>query len=329
MKQEGKHPIIVDAGDLLFERKVIQDRHEESWPYKARQMLKGYEMLGVEAINVGEFDLAAGVDFLKELAHNTDIPFLSANLRDAETGELIFQPYLIEKRGPFQVGIIGLTSDVPKAASELKVDDFIEIGRATMAELKDKTDIMVVLVNVDTRQMEQVRKQFADADFIFPSRSTARTRPEQVQPVDGPKLYSSSIEGKYVALVDLTITNLDSPFVDVGVHKKRYKDLQRRLDNLRRGRDENRSLQELYADNPNILRIVKRYEAQMEAAQKALQHERVNQLSYDLVPLGKKMDDDPQMLRFVDDVLATAKKMDAEAVYTNGPVRNLGKVKEK
>ena len=61
-------------------------------------ILDGYEKIGCDAINVGHYELAAGLPFLKEMDTECDIPFISANLRDTGTGELLFDPYVEVRR---------------------------------------------------------------------------------------------------------------------------------------------------------------------------------------------------------------------------------------
>ena len=72
VKKEGKSPVILDAGDALFESSnTIMKQNLASSKFKAQSLVKGYEVIGYEAINVGAFDLAAGYEFLKTVSDGT------------------------------------------------------------------------------------------------------------------------------------------------------------------------------------------------------------------------------------------------------------------
>ena len=91
-REAGKNPIILDAGEVLFESNSIIKQNLEASKYKAKAMVDGYETIGYDAVNVGGYDLAAGYSFLKSIADSTSISFLSANLVDKESGDHVFDP---------------------------------------------------------------------------------------------------------------------------------------------------------------------------------------------------------------------------------------------
>ena len=81
LRTEGKNPIIIDAGDLFFSTTNLNENNIESEEFRADAVLKGYDKIGYDAINVGKYELLNGLSFLKIMTSKTDIPFLSANLR--------------------------------------------------------------------------------------------------------------------------------------------------------------------------------------------------------------------------------------------------------
>ena len=102
--------MILDAGEVLFDSPLVLDNTRYADEYKARNIIKGYEKIGCDAINIGGYELAGGVKFLQSIMDSTDIPFISANLRNKSTGKLFTDPYVIVDRGSFRIGVIGLTS---------------------------------------------------------------------------------------------------------------------------------------------------------------------------------------------------------------------------
>ena len=79
LNNEGKNVVILDAGDLLFNNSVLVDVQSEADKLRAQTVIKGYEKIGCDVVNVGGFDMAAGIDYLQQIVDSTDIPFISAN----------------------------------------------------------------------------------------------------------------------------------------------------------------------------------------------------------------------------------------------------------
>ena len=101
LKMEGKNPIILDAGDLFFSTTNLNKDNIESEEFRAGAVIEGYNKIGCDAINVGKYELLNGLSFLNSMSEKTDIPFISANLKNPKTNELLFEPYLILNRGSF------------------------------------------------------------------------------------------------------------------------------------------------------------------------------------------------------------------------------------
>ena len=60
------------------------------------------------------------------MSSKTEIPFLSANLRDVNTKKLLFEPYIVLERGDLSFGVIGVTSLLPDTSTVVFADEFIE-----------------------------------------------------------------------------------------------------------------------------------------------------------------------------------------------------------
>jgi 2',3'-cyclic-nucleotide 2'-phosphodiesterase (5'-nucleotidase family) len=285
----------------------LSEQSRQAELYKARAFLEGFAKIGCDAINVGGYDLAAGYPFLRSLADSVNVPFISANLRDTTSGELAFPPYRIVTNGPFKIGIVGVTNLLPAHVTDLTMDNYIQAGQHYLDELRDKVDVLVMLLNAVRRDYLNARNAFKAADYLFVSRGTALTRPHQIQSTGGPYQYSCGKQGKYLSVVELTITDLDSPFVDISASQQRINNIKRRFESLQK-RDPERPLEEIYADQPNVLRLIKDYRNQLAEAEKTLARA-VNPSVYRTVPMDRKIKDDPEMLAFVNEILAKEKRM--------------------
>jgi 2',3'-cyclic-nucleotide 2'-phosphodiesterase (5'-nucleotidase family) len=307
VRESGIDPIILDAGDALFSTFVLTKETEPESRLKAEAIAYGFQKFGADVLNVGGFDLAKGYDYLRQLADSLKLTYISANLIDATTGELVFPAYQIIEKGGLKVGIIGLTDLLPPTVKDLKSKDIIETGRQLIKELKQQVDVIVMLVNVERSQVENITSAFADADYIFTSRSTYRTRPGTNQLSKGPLVYASGNQGKYLTRVDLTILKPDSAVVDISRLQARLNVINRRMESLQK-RDPEKPLEEIYADKPNLLKTIARYRDDKATLEKELQAA-TNRSVYTSVALSKKIKDDPEMLAFMDSVLAECEKV--------------------
>ena len=307
MRNAGENPVILDAGDLFFSTPNLNSGNSQSELHRANAIMSGYEKIGCDAINVGKYELLAGLSFLKEQASKTSIPFVSANLRDATTGELLFDPYVIIDRGTLKVGIIGLTNLVPDTMKTITVDDYQKAGKDFITDIKNKVDIVVLMVNSDRNSYKSLPDEFPDADFIYVSGSTMRTRPNMPQKNGGPYLYSNGKQGKYLTVIDLDVKSGEEPIIDVSSIQDKKKSFNRRLDRLQK-KDPDKQLEEIYANQENVLSLIERYRKGLFEAEAALVAA-VNTMNFQSVPLSRKIQDDPEMIAFVDETLATCNSL--------------------
>lgn len=91
--RKKQHVILVDAGDMLFPDEAIDPAQAEQRRIKADLILGSNAVMKVDALGLGDQDLAYGVSFLKEMQKKHGSPFLSANLLDKSTGKPVFTPH--------------------------------------------------------------------------------------------------------------------------------------------------------------------------------------------------------------------------------------------
>ncbi len=307
IREKGKDPIILDAGEVLFTSSLVLDNTRSADEYKARNIIKGYEEIGCAAINIGGYELAGGVDFLRSIMDATDIPFISANLRVKSTGKLFAEPYVIVDREPFRIGVIGLTSLLLDGNKTIEMEDIYESGKKYIKEIRKKADLVVMLVNADRKEKQDLQDEFRDADYIVMSRDISRTRKGQPQPKDRPPLFIPGKQGKYMAFLELDISHIDSPFVDISYYNKLSENSERRLANYQK-KDPDTPLKDLYADNQAVYRQIVTLEKQLEEANTNIAHAS-NKIQFDLIPMSRKIKDDPEMLAFVDQCLSKDKEL--------------------
>ena len=302
MRQEDLDPVILDAGDLFFSTLVLNDSNRVSEQFRANAILKGYEKIGCDAINVGQYELSAGLEFLLESAQKSTIPFISANLRYSDNYKLIFDPYLLIRRPGLTIGVIGLTNLVPKTINTVVVENYLASGRRFIDRIRDRVDIVVLLVNSERKSYNLLAQEFPEADLIYTSGSTMMTRPMMRQTEEGPYLYSSGREGRYLNVTSLNIVDKGKPLVNVSYIEENMKYTKRKLDRLG-DKDPEKTLDELYVNQENVMNVIAQGRAILTRAAATLDNA-VNTLHFQNVAMDKNIKDDVNMVAFVNESLS-------------------------
>jgi 2',3'-cyclic-nucleotide 2'-phosphodiesterase (5'-nucleotidase family) len=157
--------LVVDAGDFAPDASNPIEQARIEFQFHAM------EMLGYDAIGVGERELNFGVAKLKALAASSKVPVLSANLVDKASGKPAFMPYVVVKKGNLKVGVfsvMGPKIDLPAgAASELVVTDAVEAARASVAALRKECDVVVAMTHVGRVEGEDIAAQVPGIDVVI------------------------------------------------------------------------------------------------------------------------------------------------------------------
>lgn len=310
MRDAGIDPLVLDAGDLFFSTTKLDVNNKESELYRAEAILEGYNRIGCDAINVGHYEMLNGLTFLKEMAGKTEIPFLSANLRDSKSNELIFEPFHIIEKGEIKVGIIGVTSKLPDTCKSMIADNYIEAGNHYIDQVSKQADIIVMLVNSDRGSQGELPNHFSNADFIVTSGSTNMSRANSPQKNGGPYFYSCGKQGKYLLVVNVDIKDSGVPIVDISSHEKKLKSIKKRFERLQK-KDPDKTLEEIYEKQENVLKLIAQYRDDLIQSETAI-NAAVNTLEFQTVALNRKVQDDPELLAFVDKSLAACSSLKSE-----------------
>jgi 2',3'-cyclic-nucleotide 2'-phosphodiesterase (5'-nucleotidase family) len=319
IRATGKDPLLVDAGDFFFSTPQIDLSNKQSEKFRAEYILEGFETIGYDVLNVGHYELLAGLPFLKKMSKKANIPFISANIKDLNSKELIFKPYQIIEKNGLKIGVIGLTNKLPDSSKSMIADDYIKAGLEYVKEVSLKSDLIVLLVNADRSSQSSLVDTFPDVDFIVTSGSTNMSRKNSPQKEGGPYFYSCGKQGKYLLSVDMNVQNIKKPIVDISNHKNNLKSINKRFERLQK-KDPEKTLEEIYQDQSNVLSLIQKYRIELEDSKKAIASA-VNTVEYNTIGLNRKIEDDKEMLAFVDKALvkcnAYAPKMDKKQKSQN------------
>ena len=309
MRENGQSPIVLDAGYMFYSTNKINTNNIKSEKHRCMTMLDAYDKIGYDGINIGNYELLTGIDYLINLQNKfPSLSFLSSNIKNINTDEFIFSPHKIVKRGSLDIGIIGVTNMVPDTMKSVKVVDYIKAGNDQINKIKDKVDVIVMLVNSDRSTHNTLPDKFKNADYIFLSGSTNRTSPTAVQKSGGPFMYSNGKQGKYLTIIDLELNDSSSDIIDVSTFERKIKQLNNRLKRLQK-KDPDKELEEIYSNQEKILNMVKQYRKELISADSSL-NKAVNKTKFTSFALNRKIKDDPELLAIVNGAIETCNSLD-------------------
>ena len=144
LRRRHRNLLLVDAGNVLFGR--------DSLTSHGRVMADAYRVLGYDAINLSYQDFRLGKQITLRSIEQFNLPVVSANLLDAETGQPLVRRFILQSVAGRQVAVIGLTQR-PAALDRLP---HLQRQLAGLKILDPVTALEPVLTEVHERGADQV-----------------------------------------------------------------------------------------------------------------------------------------------------------------------------
>lgn len=132
---------------------------------KFEAILRGELALGVAAHNLGGPEAALGADYLRRIAGELRVPFVSANLRDS-IGQLVAAPLQVVKAGGRRVGFTGVLAR-RHAGAGLQIDEPREALLRLMPEARKQCDSLVVLAYLAEDELRALAAALPEADAVI------------------------------------------------------------------------------------------------------------------------------------------------------------------
>lgn len=211
--------LVVDAGDAFFKNVTLSKASPEAQKiakYDAESVARALTASRLDVFNVGALDMVMGADTFKQLAKTGGFDVVSANLADAESEELLFEPAKLVERDGATFGVIGLTKPEPRVKGYWK--DRGLMARPELASYREalskttKADFVVLLSNLGIPNTQKLLKEL-DAkelpDFVVASNSNRLT----AQPVwdRGVPIVEPLSRGKHYGRADVFLTGDGEP----------------------------------------------------------------------------------------------------------------------
>jgi len=302
LRESQKGLLVLDSGDLLFKRfsNPMPENELKGMNEKAHLIIESFNLVGYDAIGIGDDDLNLGKEFLLEISKKVNFPFLSSNLLDEASGKILFQSSLIKKSNGLRIGIFSLLSpDFFMGPSDprrmgLNIRSPIETAQAMVRELKPKTDLIILLSHlgyvkdIELAQTVQgintIVGGHTGINLIYPvvikntiilqtaSRGMYGGRLDLFFYNNEPIFYNSatkiSLENNLTS-INQRLNSKETPEVEKVQWQKAKEDTERTLKQLQ-GKNEFTNhlipLQEQMKEHPEIKKLVEAYKAQFPAA---------------------------------------------------------------
>ena len=209
LRQQSDTPVLaLDAGGLLFKTTALDPRHAPQDKAAATGIAEAYAAMGIEAVGITAHDLAAGLDFFRDLARQHPLPWLSADLVSSTTGQPLFTPAVTRKVGELTVGIFGLSG--PDAARLLRPENHAtvlpwqEVAPRLIAQLNQTADLVILLSGLPEAENERLAQRHPDLHLIV--RAGADGGNQVPRLTDNTLLLQTEKQGKYLGVLDITWT---------------------------------------------------------------------------------------------------------------------------
>jgi len=230
--------------------------------------------MDVQGIGVSPYDLAAGVDFLQQLATENNLPLLSANLLQnsphparqtnkgnnraprlhGKDGQLLFAPYRIVNIGGTRIALIGLTGPLQKSSQQISVAPWQDVLPQILDEIRSKSDLVILLSSLPRQVNQKIASQYTNIHILIQAGQHAGTLAPRN--LNNTLLCQTGAKGKYLGILDIR-WNASREWARQ--QQQNPEALQRQLDRVlwQLQRVEKRYQQPERANNPYYKRLVK------------------------------------------------------------------------
>ena len=164
-RQQAAHMMVLDAGDSL-----IGDS-DPALKTLGATSVEALNRLGYDAITLGPLDLVIGAERLRARIQEAKFAVVAANVRLADGGGYLAQPYVIRAVGGHQVALIGLA---PQAEGKgLVITAPLATLREIMTEVTSQADIVIVLSHAGVEVDRAIAAQVPDVDVVVTGEASA------------------------------------------------------------------------------------------------------------------------------------------------------------
>jgi 5'-nucleotidase / UDP-sugar diphosphatase len=259
---------------------------------KAHLFIESLNLMGYDALGIGDDDLTLGKDFLVEFSKKARFPFLSSNLVDAESKKPVFQSSIVKEINGIRIGIFSLISPDAFSGSEdprlkgLAIQNPVETAQRMTKELKANADLVILLSHLTYPKDMEMAQTVTGIHLIVGGHSGVSLAYPPV--MKDTVLLQTPIKGMYAGRLDLTFYGGESGFYNIATKRS----LESNLANLKlrmNGKDAQKTGKEQYQKLiGDTERSIKQFEGK-------------NEFSNAILPLANQIKEDPQIAKWIEE----------------------------
>jgi 5'-nucleotidase/UDP-sugar diphosphatase len=192
--------LLLDSGDVLSGLKRLE---------KDEVVLRIYGFLKYDAVAIGDQEFANGWAFLAERVLTSGLPWLSACLKDAETGKRVAPPYIVKTLSGVRVAVIGLIGPdafefmEPDETESLTIADPVEMMKFYLPELRRLADVVVALSHLGDEEDMTLAERVPGIDVIVGGHTQVLLK--EPLKVGETFIVQAGPDGEYVGRLDLKV----------------------------------------------------------------------------------------------------------------------------
>ena len=258
---------------------------------KANLLIESSNVMGYDALGIGDDDLSLGKEFLVGISKKAKFPFLSSNLMEEQSKKPLFSPFILKRVNGLRVGIFSLLSpdffagpgDPRRKGLTLRPP--IETAQSMVKELQPKTDLIVLLSHLSyPKDMELA--QTVPGIHLIVGGHTGINLPHPPIINQHTVILQTAAKGMYGARLDLTLHNHEPAFYNTTTRQtveQNVKTFNLRLSEAKSETDK-AQWRKLIEDTERSLK----------------QFQGKNEFTNALSPLGESIKDDPDIKKMVE-----------------------------
>jgi 2',3'-cyclic-nucleotide 2'-phosphodiesterase (5'-nucleotidase family) len=294
IREKEKEILVLDAGDLLFKKftNPIPEHELKMVTEKARLIIESFNLMGYNALGIGDDDLTLGKEFLLEISKKVNFPFLSSNIFDEASEKLLFQPYIIKQINALRIGMFSLLSpDLFLGQSDprrkgIVVRPAVEVAQKIIKELQPKTDLIILLSHLSYQKDVEFAQTVQGIHLIVGSHTGMNLVYPQI--LKNSVILQTSPKGMYTGRLDLTLTTNETSFYNLATKRT----IENQLLNLKNRLN---SPQIAEAEKAQLQKSTEKIEQDLK------QFHGKNEFTNMILPLTETMKDHPEILKMVNE----------------------------
>lgn len=205
VKSTNDNVLVLHAGDTITGSVY-------STVFQGRDEVDIMNMIGVDAVTIGNHFVDYGLDNFTEIMKERKFPTLSVNIKNKADNSYYAKPYIVTNVNGLNVAVIGVTTTEPVYSSSSVKDLVFEEEIQALKDFLKKTplnttnDVTILLSHIGYEIDKKVAEAMPNTfDIIIGGHS--HTELQEADIVNGTPIVQTGCYGKYLGDINLSVSN--------------------------------------------------------------------------------------------------------------------------